>query len=141
MEGQVALHLLHDLVDVPVEHGGRAEALQVTERAGTVFRTPSPLRIDGPERNMREDDDRLRRRTALEVVFKPFELLIAEIAKPARFQFDDVHEPDEVHAIVVEAVPAGAFRAASVAVEIKLALVLIEQIVLARHVTYVQPRV
>ena len=88
---------------------------------------------------MREHHDRLRGRTAFDVVFQPFELLVTEIAKPAGFQIDHVDEPDEVHAIVVEAVPASALGAASVAVAIKLALLVIEQIVFARHVVHVEP--
>ena len=64
----------------------------------------------------------VRRRAALEVVFEPVELLVAEIAEAAGFQVHDVDQADEMHAVVVEAVPAGALGAFAVAVEIELAL-------------------
>src|SRR5262245_30893624 len=60
MEGDVSFDFLHDLMDVAVEHGHRAEALEVAKRPRAVFRTPTPLRIDGPQWNVCEDDDRLR---------------------------------------------------------------------------------
>ena len=71
--------------------------------------------------------------------FEPFELLVAEIAEPAGLEVDDVDQADEVHAVGVEAVPAGALGAASVAVEVKL-LVRIEEVVLAGDVMHVEPR-
>src|SRR5439155_22849147 len=46
MEGDVALDLLNDLVDVAVEHGHRAEALHVAERAAGVLGSPAPLLVD-----------------------------------------------------------------------------------------------
>src|SRR5215467_11273621 len=58
VKGDVAFDLLHDLVDVTVEHRDRAEALEVIERARRVFGAPPPGRIDRPQRNVREDDDR-----------------------------------------------------------------------------------
>ena len=54
----VALHLLHDLVNVAVQHGHRSEALEETERLLGVVRAPAPLRIDGPQRHVREEHDR-----------------------------------------------------------------------------------
>ena len=41
-----------------------------------------------------------------QVVFQPLELIVAEKAKPAGLQIDDVDEADEVDAVLVEAVPA-----------------------------------
>src|SRR5262245_29723717 len=58
VEGDVAFDLLHDLVDVTVEHRDRAEALEVIERARRVFGAPPPCWIDRPQRNVGEDDDR-----------------------------------------------------------------------------------
>src|SRR5262245_60039388 len=60
MEGDVALDLLHDLVDMAVKYRHRAETLEVAKRPRAVFRTPSPLRVHRPQRNVREDHDRLR---------------------------------------------------------------------------------
>ena len=87
---------------------------------------------------MREDDDRSRCRPALEVVLQPFELLVAEIAQSAGLEIDDVDEADEMHAVGVEAVPARAFGAATVAVAVELH-VLVEDVMFARHVMHVEP--
>ena len=58
LERDGAFDLLHHLMDVPVEHGDRAEALQIGQRLCRVIGSPAPLRIERPERHMREDDDR-----------------------------------------------------------------------------------
>src|SRR5262249_43381006 len=138
VKGDVALDLLHDLVDVTVEHRHRTEALEVVESARRVFRAPSPGRIDRPQRNVREDDDRGRCRPALEVALQPFELLVAEIAQAAGLEIDNVDEADEMHAVGVEAVPARAFGAATVAVAVELHA-LVEEVVLTRNVMHVEP--
>src|SRR5262245_9678825 len=139
MERYVALDLLHHLVDVAVEHGDRAEALEIVESARAVLGSPSPFRINNPERNVGEDHDRRRRRATLEVVLEPFELLVAEIAETARLKVDHVDEADEMHAVGIEAVPAGSLGAAPVTLAIELLLV-IEEIVLARHIVHVEAR-
>src|SRR3984893_14157094 len=139
VECDVAFDLLHDLVNVAVEHRHRAEAFEVVERARRVFRAPSPGGIDRPQRNVREDDDRGRCRAALEVALQPFELLVAEIAQAAGLEIDHVDEADEMHAVGVEAVPARAFGAATVAVAVELH-VLVENVVFARYVMHVEPR-
>src|SRR6185503_13073445 len=138
VEGDVALDLLHHLVDVAVEHGDRAELLQVTESARAVLGAPAPARIDRPERDMGEHHDRLRSRAALDVVFQPFELLGAEIAEAAGLEVDDVDQADEMHAVGVKRIPAGAFGAAAVALAIELARLLVDDVVLARHVMHVE---
>src|SRR5215470_5198280 len=137
MEGRVAFDLLHDLVDVTVEHRHRAEALEVVEGARGVFGSPAPGGIDRPQRNVGEHDDGRRRGAAVEVVLQPFELLVAEIAQSAGLEIDDVDQTDEVHAVRVEAVPARAFAAAAVAVAVKLHI-LVENVVFARYVMHVE---
>src|SRR3984893_7087229 len=114
VEGDVALALLHHLVDMAVEHGHRAETLEVIQRAGAVLGAPAPFRVDRPQRNMREHHDRRGFRTALEVVLQPFELLRAEIAEASGPEVDHVDEADEVNAAGVEGVPAGPLGAASI---------------------------
>src|SRR5215472_11004323 len=99
VKGDVALDLLHDLVDVTVEYRHRAEALEIVESARRVFGAPAPGWIDRPQRNVREDDDRSRCPPALEVVLQPFELLVAEIAQAAGLEIDNVDEADEMHAV------------------------------------------
>ena len=44
LEGDVALHFLHDLVDVPVEHRDGAEALDIGESLRGIAGAPAPLR-------------------------------------------------------------------------------------------------
>ena len=74
----------------------------------------------------------------LQVVGEPGELLGAEIAHAAGLEIDDVDEADEVHAGLVERIPAGALRALAVALEIGLAVVLVDDVVFARHVMRVE---
>src|SRR5580704_10484021 len=114
VEGDVAFNLLHHLVDVAVEHGHRAEALEIFERAGAIVGAPAPLRVDGPQRDVGEQDDWGRGGAVLDVGFEPFELLAAEIAEPAGSQIHHVDKSDKVRAAGVEAVPAGALGAAPV---------------------------
>src|SRR5258708_17421527 len=139
VEGDVAFDLLHDLVNVAVEHRHRAEALEVVERARRVFGAPAPGWIDRPQRNVGKDDDRGRCRAALEVALQPFELLVAEIPQASGLEIDHVDETDEVHTVGVEAVPARAFGAATVAVAVELH-VLVENVMFARYVMHVEPR-
>src|SRR4029077_12792550 len=73
VEGDVAFNLLHHLVDVAVEHGHRAEALEIFERAGAILGPPAPLRVDGPQRDGGEPPDRGRSGAVLDVGFEPFE--------------------------------------------------------------------
>ena len=75
----------------------------------------------------------VRCRAALQVVLQPLELLGAELAEAAGLEVHDVDQADEVHAVVVEAVPAGALGALAVALEIELAL-LVDDVVLAGDV-------
>src|SRR5260370_8000018 len=119
VKGDVALDLLHDLVDVTVEHRDRAEALEVIERTGRVFGAPAPCWIDRPQRNVGEDDHRGRGGTAFEVVLQPFELLLAEIAQPPGLEIPHLDEPSNLHTVADQPVPARAFGAATVAVAVE----------------------
>ena len=73
---------------------------------GRILRAPAPFGSDGPQGDMREDDDRRRGALALQIVGEPRELLGAEIAHAARLQIDDIDEADEMHAAMVEGIPA-----------------------------------
>src|SRR5216117_1750040 len=55
---------------------------------------------------MREDDDRSARLHALEIALQPFQLLVAERGQHLWLQVDDIDEANEVHTVLVEAVPA-----------------------------------
>src|SRR5271157_3203771 len=107
VEGHVPFDLLRDLVDVAVQHRDRAEPLEVAERLLAVLRAPAPLRVYRPERNVAEHDDGRAVGQSRHVGLEPVELLVAEdsealVGALAR----DVDQPDEVHPVVVEAVPA-----------------------------------
>ena len=81
MEGDVALHLLHHLVNVPVEHGDRAEALQDRESLRAVLGAPAPFGVNGPQRNVREDDNRRAGGEVGDVLAEPFQLLRADLRR------------------------------------------------------------
>jgi len=135
MKGDVALDLLDDLVDVAVEHGDRAEALQITERASGVGRAPAPFLVDRPHRQMGEDDNRGAGRTAGNVLLQPFELVVTQGRETGGFEpglkIKDVDQPDKMDAGHIETVPALALRILAVAGEIGLAVVSVGHVVLA----------
>ena len=58
VEGDAPFHFLGDLVDVPVEHRHRTEPREQLQRLGGIVGAPAPLGIDGPQRDVGEDDDR-----------------------------------------------------------------------------------
>src|SRR5205085_1289909 len=116
-----------------VEHRHGPESLQVRQGLRAIIGAPPPLGIHGPERNVRKDDDRRTALDPLDIFREPFELVFPEAAKAARLQIDDVDETDEMHAILVEAVPACALRALAESLQITLARVT-DHVVLAGHI-------
>src|SRR5215212_4858692 len=58
VEGDVALDLLHHLVNVTVQYRHRAKPLEVFKRAPAVLGAPAPGGIDRPQWDMGEHDDR-----------------------------------------------------------------------------------
>src|SRR5271169_713547 len=133
MKRNVSLYLLHGLMNVPVENGHGAKLLQVRESLRTVLSAPSPFRIYGPERNMREDDNRRAGLQMLYIFFQPLELLLPQRAQAAGFQVHHVDQPHEVHAFLLEAVPASWLSAFAEALVVLLAVV-VQHIVLARDI-------
>src|SRR2546425_5151266 len=123
-------------MDVAVEDRDRAEPLEVAERLLAVVRGPAPLRMDGPGGHRGEDDARGAARALPHVVLEPLELLGAQASETFGLVALHVDEADEVHAPVVEALPAlAADRALAVAGEVFLAAVE-EDVVLAGHVEH-----
>src|SRR6202140_1833350 len=108
METHMALHFLHDLVDVPVQNRDLTKSLQQRERLRPIVSTPAPLRIDHPERNVREKNNRCRRGKVSNIFLHPLKLLRSKISQ--RIQHQDVIEAHEMDALVVEAVPTAAQR-------------------------------
>jgi hypothetical protein len=133
VERHVALHLLHDLVDVAVEDGHRAEPLEISERLRSVLGDPAPLRIDRPQRNVREDHDRGAARERRQVPLEPLELIRAQAAELARLEVEHVDEPHEVHPAVVERLPAATRPAHREPVQV-LGAAVREHVVLSRDV-------
>src|SRR5712675_667060 len=59
------------------------DAGNAEQAAKLVLGDPAPFRIDRPQRNMGEYDDRRGFRFSLEIILEPFKLLAAEIAEAA----------------------------------------------------------
>src|SRR5437660_12013815 len=97
-----------------VQHRHRAELLQVRQRLSAIFRAPTPLRIDGPKRNVCEYHDGRAVLQLFPVVFQPLELLVAQRSEPAGFQIHDVDQPDEVRALLAKTVPTRPLAAFSI---------------------------
>ena len=68
----------------------------------------------------------------LHVFLQPLQLLCPQASQSARLQVHHVDQSDKMHAVLVEAVPACALRALTVAIQILLA-VIVQHIVLTRH--------
>ena len=131
VEAHIALDLLEDLMDVPVENRDRAEAFEQSEGLLAIGGAPSPVGIDGPERDVGEDDNR---RTALqsgEILLEPVELRLSEFAHA--FELNNINEADEVNSFVIKGVPAASFGVFAIALEIELSII-DRSIVLARDV-------
>ena len=139
MEGDVAFDLLHQLMDVAVENGDRSKALQISQRLSSVVRAPAPGRINRPQGDVCENDDRRRGREVFDVLLKPFELLRAYEAEPAGFEIGDIDEADEMDAALIKRVPAAPLGVFAVALEVGFAGAFIDDVVLTRHVVHVEP--
>src|SRR5205823_3378486 len=109
MERYVTFYFLKHLVDVTVKHCHGAKALQVSKRSLAVACAPAPLRINRPERDMREDDNRRAGSEILHVGLEPFELLVSELTQTAGLKIQNVDQSNEMDAVLIEAIPAGAF--------------------------------
>src|SRR6516225_1136011 len=70
---------------------------------------------------MRENYDGSTGGLGFEVLFDPAELVLAEF--PQTFLDPNIDQPQEVHALVVEAVPAAAVGALAIALQIPLAII------------------
>lgn len=133
VERDVALDLLHGLVNVSIQNRDRAESLQIRESLFAVVCAPAPLRINRPERDVRKYDDGSAALQFGNVFLEPFELLVAETTEPASLEVEYVHQADEMRPLRVEAVPAVALCVLSEALMEHFA-VIVEHIVLAWNV-------
>src|SRR6516225_2198683 len=127
---QVAFDLLHDLVNVAIQHRHRAEALEQRQGRSTVVSAPTPFLVDHPERNMSEDNDWCGRAELREIGLQPCELFGANVAHC--IDLNAIVQTDEVNTFVIKAVPAVADGVLSKPLLILFAV--IQKIVLARNI-------
>jgi hypothetical protein len=106
MKSDVSFHLLHGLVDVSVQDCYGAKSLQVGERLFAVVGAPAPLGIDGPEGDVRENNNGRAAFETGDVFLKPFELLGAEIAQSTCLEVQHIDQADEMSTVLIKAVPA-----------------------------------
>src|SRR6266852_3136660 len=97
--------------------------LDVRQSLFAVVGSPAPLGIDGPQRNMCEEHNRSAGRTALEIALKPLQLFVTERPHASSFQIGDIYETNEMHSLVIKAVPPTTLCAFPITLEILLAVV------------------
>ena len=88
---------------MPVEAGYRRETAQVAQRLGGVVGAPAPVGVDRKQRNVAEHDDRVSLdsdATSLDEL----QLIGSQMAQ--LLQVQRVHQRDDMHSAVPEAVPA-----------------------------------
>src|ERR1700678_1061081 len=115
-----------------VEHGDGTKLLHIRQSLLAVIGSPSPIGIDGPKRNVCKKNNGSTGGAPVEIVLKPLELLVTERSHSSRLQIGDIHQADEMHSLVIEAVPSGAFCPLAVTLE-KLLAVIGQHVMLARN--------
>src|SRR5450631_3977972 len=80
MKCDIALHLLHDLMDMAIEHSDRAKPLQHGKGLLTVRCSPSPGWVDSPEWNVRENCNRSTALQPAEILLQPVKLRLAQFS-------------------------------------------------------------
>src|SRR5580692_8227046 len=70
----ITLHLLHDLMDMAIEHCDRAKSPQHREGLLAVRRSPSPGRIHRPEWNVRKNYNGSAALQPAEILLQPVKL-------------------------------------------------------------------
>src|SRR5258708_37722819 len=81
---------------------------------------------------MCKEHDRSAGRAALEIGLKPLQLVVTERPHASSFQIGDIDETNEMHTLVIKAVPPTTLCTFSIALEILLAVVA-EHVMLTRH--------
>src|SRR5262249_31793211 len=120
-ERDLALDLLHHLVNVAIQDRDGAEALQDRESLGAVLRSPAPFGVDRPQRNVREDNNRSAGADPGDIFAEPFQLLGSDGAEA--LQLRAVVQANEMNALVVEALPGLSGGRFAEALEIEFAVV------------------
>src|SRR5580698_11382570 len=133
VKGRIALHLLHDLVDMPVQYRHGTESLKKGEGLFTVRCSPTPVRINSPQRNMCKEHNRCTVLVLAQVFLQPVQLRRPEF--PHTFQLHYIHQSDEVHAFVIEAVPSVSRGTFAISLKVELSVV-DRSVMLARDIKY-----
>ena len=68
-------------MDVTIQDSHRAKALQVSKSALAIACSPSPIADKPPQRDVREHDYGSIRAKAFDIVFEPFQLIVAELTQ------------------------------------------------------------
>ena len=113
-------------MNVPVQDRNRSETFQISQSPFAVACTPTPLRINRPQRDMSENNDGGARTKVFQIGLEPFELIISELPQATGLEIQDVDEANEMAAVLVEAVPTRALRfdALQIAFTVKLPAVI-----------------
>src|SRR5580698_9835743 len=106
-----------------VQHRHGTETLDVRQGLFAVVRSPAPIWIDGPQRDVCEEHNRSAGRTAFEIVLKPLQLFVTERPHTTGFQIGHIYETDKMHTLVIEAVIPRALCTLPKALEIFIAVV------------------
>ena len=117
-------------MDVSVQHRDRTEALQVRQCLRAVLGPPTPLGIHAPQRHVRENHDGRAFRKMLNVFLQPLQLFCAQAAQTPGLQVQDVYQSDEMHAVLVKAVPTRSLRSLPIPLQILFAII-VQHVVLA----------
>src|SRR6266567_1871072 len=120
-------------MNMSVQHGDGSKPLEIARSLLAVLRAPSPFRIDGPQWDVSEHDDRPARRLRLEIRFQPLDLVRTQFAEAFLHLY--VGQADEVHILVVEALPAPPAGIFSISFEMLFA-VIHRSIMLARNIEH-----
>src|ERR1035438_3014275 len=102
MKCHIPLHFLHGLMNVAVQYSDGAEVLQVAESLRTILGSPSPLGINGPQRNVREHYYGRAFGEMFNVFFQPLQLLRAQRSEVPCLQAHHIHEADKMHSNLVQ---------------------------------------
>ena len=107
-------------------------------RIKAILGGPAPGRINRPQRDVRQDNDRRASRSASEVISQPGQLVRTKTAHAAGLKPRDIDQGDEMHAAMVEGIPAVAFSILAVARQEGLGATLVEHVVIARNMEHRQ---
>src|ERR1700719_570035 len=98
MKCDVSFHLLHGLVNVAVQYRHRTKAFHVRKRLLAVFGSPTPLRVDRPEWNVRENYDWRAGLELGDVFLQPFQLVGPQTTQAASLEVQHIYQADEMGA-------------------------------------------